>query len=53
MSSNIRFQALKQTMERKPTKSFEVKAKMSELWGEMVFHTGAVMEYLPEEASEV
>lgn len=50
MSSNIRFQALKQTMEREPIKGFEVKAKMSELWGEMVFHTGAMMEYLPEEA---
>ena len=50
MSSNIRFQALKQTMEREPIKGFDVDSKMSDLYGEMVFHTGAMMEYLPEEA---
>ncbi len=50
MSSNIRFQALKQTMEREPVKGFEGGSKMSDLYGKMVFHTGAMMEYLPEGA---
>ena len=37
-------------MEREPVKGFEGGSKMSDLYGKMVFHTGAMMEYLPEGA---
>jgi len=50
MSTNVRFQALERALHREPIQGFESGKKMSELFGEMVFHKTAMMEYLPEEA---
>lgn len=50
MSTNVRFQALARALSREPIMGFESGKKMSELFGEMVFHKTAMMEYLPEEA---